>query len=251
MTAARRPLLAAHRGGALLWPENGLTAYRGALALGVDFVETDVHLTAADELVLLHDPTLDRTTTGRGAVRAATRAALGEVRLRASDGSATDEPIPTLDALLDLLQPTAVGLLLEIKAPAAGARYPAIEEGVLAALRGHGLAERTVVMAFEAPTVARVRELAPAQPTAMLFRRREGWLRAPAEAVERARALGAVYLGLDHHVIDERLTAEARAAGLGLLAWVVNEPRDLARMAELGVEIVESDRPDVARRALG
>ena len=66
LPGAPRALVAAHRGGALLWPENSLTAFRQALALGVDYLETDIHLTADGEVVILHDPTLDRTTTGRG-----------------------------------------------------------------------------------------------------------------------------------------------------------------------------------------
>ena len=60
--------LAAHRGGARLWPENSLRAFREALALGVDLLELDVHLSADGEVVVIHDPTLDRTTTGTGPV---------------------------------------------------------------------------------------------------------------------------------------------------------------------------------------
>ena len=62
---ADRPAIAAHRGGARLWPENSLTAFRGALGLGVDLVELDVHQTRDGEVVVLHDPTLERTTAGR------------------------------------------------------------------------------------------------------------------------------------------------------------------------------------------
>lgn len=243
--------MAAHRGGALLWPENGLQAYRGALALGVDFVETDVHLTADDQLVLLHDPTLDRTTTARGPVRALTMGELAGVRLREPDGAASGESVATLDRLLDLLVPARAGLLLEIKADVDGRRYPGVEERVLTAVQARGLAERTVVMSFEAPTVERVRQLAPTIPAALLFRRREGWRRAPHDAVPKAREMGAAYLGLDHHVIDERAAATAGTAGLALIAWVVDEPRDLTRMSALGVHIVESDRPDVALRVFG
>lgn len=56
------PLVAAHRGGAQLWPENSLLAFRNALALGVDFLETDVHVTADGEVVILHDPTAWRSS---------------------------------------------------------------------------------------------------------------------------------------------------------------------------------------------
>ena len=101
--AVAQPLVAAHRGGAALWPENSLLAFRNALALGVDCLESDVHLTADGELVILHDPTLDRTTTGTGPVAERRLADLTSVRLRARDGTVTDEPLPTLGQLLDVL----------------------------------------------------------------------------------------------------------------------------------------------------
>ena len=110
--AAAGPSIAAHRGGAALWPENSLLAFRNALALGADYLETDVHLTADDEVVVIHDATLDRTTTGTGAVRAASLADLGKVRLKTRDGAVTGEPVPTLAALLDLLAPSRAQLLL-------------------------------------------------------------------------------------------------------------------------------------------
>ena len=69
-TVAAPPILfAAHRGGALLWPENSLLAFRNAIELGADFIEFDVHLARDGEVVVIHDPTLERTTTGAGRVR--------------------------------------------------------------------------------------------------------------------------------------------------------------------------------------
>jgi glycerophosphoryl diester phosphodiesterase len=102
-SAAGPPSIAAHRGGAALWPENSLLAFRNALALGVDFLEADVHLTADGEPVIVHDPTLDRTTTATGPVAGRRLIDLAPVRLRAADGSPTNEPVPTLAQLLDLL----------------------------------------------------------------------------------------------------------------------------------------------------
>src|SRR5581483_3611346 len=220
-----RPLVAAHRGGARLWPENSLLAFRNAVALGVDFVETDVHLTADGEVVVLHDPTLDRTTTGRGPVRDARLADLAALRLRAADGRVTDEPLPTLRALLEQLAPTRVGLLLEIKTGADRRPYPAIEEKVLALLREHRLAGRTLVMAFEAETVRRVHGLDPAVGTVLLVSRRrlERDGVAAAEAVRWTREAGAGHLGLEHTAVDGAVVAAARAAGVRLGAWTVND----------------------------
>jgi glycerophosphoryl diester phosphodiesterase len=248
-----KPLVAAHRGGALLWPENSLTAYRQALALGADFLETDVHLTADDEVVVLHDPTLDRTTTGGGRVRAVRRADLSTLRLRSGDGAVTQDAVPTLAQLLDLLAASRAGLLLEIKVDADRQRYPGIEEKVLGVVNARGLADRVVVMAFEAETVRRVRALDPSIRVALLVGRarveREGV--PPREAVRWTRELGASHLGIDHRVLDSGVMEAARAAGISVGAWTVNDEADLRRVIAIGVNLVVSDRPDLALRLLG
>jgi glycerophosphoryl diester phosphodiesterase len=248
-----KPLVAAHRGGALLWPENSLTAYRQALALGADFLETDVHLTADDEVVVLHDPTLDRTTTGGGRVRAVRRADLSTLRLRGGDGAVTQDAVPTLAQLLDLLAASRARLLLEIKVDADRQRYPGIEEKVLGVVNVRGLADRVVVMAFEAETVRRVRALDPSIRVALLVGRarveREGV--PPREAVRWTRELGASHLGIDHRVLDSGVVEAARAAGISVGAWTVNDEADLRRVIAIGVNLVVSDRPDLALRLLG
>lgn len=246
------PQVAAHRGGAALWPENSLRAFRGALALGVDFLETDLHLTADGEVVVLHDATLERTTTGAGPVRDRTLAALGPVRLRGADGAPVDEGLPTLGALLDLAAPSPVALLLEIKVGPDRQRYPGIEEKVLAQVRARALTGRTVIMAFEAATVRRVRELDPSIRASLLVgRRRVDRERvAAAEAVRWAREAGATDLGLDHRALDRGVVEAARAGGIRLAAWTVNEEADVRRVLDLGVDVVISDRPDLVRRLL-
>jgi glycerophosphoryl diester phosphodiesterase len=121
---AGRPRCAAHRGGAALWPENSLLAFRNAIALGCDLLELDVHRTADGELAVIHDPTLDRTADGAGTVAALTAAELRRVRLRGPDGTLTDERGPLLDDVLALAAPSRVGLLVEVKGPAAGFGEP-------------------------------------------------------------------------------------------------------------------------------
>ncbi|PYN86559.1 MAG: hypothetical protein DMD87_19245 [Candidatus Rokuibacteriota bacterium] len=94
-TAGPATLVAAHRGGAGLWPENSLLAFRQALALGVDALEFDLHMTADGEIVVLHDPTLDRTSTGTGPVRDLKLADLAGVRLKTRDGAVTSASRPS------------------------------------------------------------------------------------------------------------------------------------------------------------
>jgi glycerophosphoryl diester phosphodiesterase len=246
--------IAAHRGGALLWPENSLLAYRNAVALGADLLETDIHLTADDEVVVLHDPTLERTTTGRGAVRETRLADLASLRLRGADGAPTSEPVPTLTQLLDVLAGAPrVGLLLEIKVDSGGRRYPGIEEKALALVRARGLLERTWIMGFQPDTVRRLRELEPTARTVLLVSRgrTERERARPAEAVSLAQAAGAGWLGINHRLLDADVMAAARRAGVSVAAWTVNQEADIRRVLDLGVDVVISDRPDLALRLAG
>jgi glycerophosphoryl diester phosphodiesterase len=242
--------VAAHRGGAALWPENSLLAFRSALALGVDAIELDLHLTADGEVVVLHDPTLERTSTGRGAVRDARLADLASVRLKTREGAETGERVPTLAQVLDLVAQSSSELLPEIKVDAHRQRYDGIEEKVLALIRARGLLARATIQAFQADTIRRLRELEPAARTMLLVGRGdvERDRARPAEAVRRARELGATDLGMNHRLIDADVVAAARAAGVRLSAWTVSDESDIRRMIDLGVDLVMSDRPDLARR---
>lgn len=253
MAAGPATLVAAHRGGAALWPENSLLAFRSALALGVDALELDLHLTADGEVVVLHDPTLDRTSTGGGPVRDMKLADLAAVRLKTRAGALTGERVPTFAQVLDLAAPTSVELVPEIKVDAKRQRYDGIEEKVLALIRARGLLARTTVQAFQVETIRRLRELEPQARTMLLVARGdvERDRARPAEAVRRARELGATDLGMNHRLIDADVMAAARAAGIRVAAWTVNEEADMRRMVGLGVDMVMSDRPDLAKRLMG
>lgn len=251
-TAAERPLVAAHRGGAAMWPENSLTAFRGAIALGVDALEFDVHLTADGEPVVIHDATLDRTTTGHGPVRSLTLARVQAVRLLDRTGAPSAESVPTLAQVLDLARPTSVAVLPEIKLDLARSPYPDIEPRVVALLRARSLLGRASVQSFDDATLKRVRALEPAVRTMLLVNRLRmtTYASTPADPVRWAVEAGAADLGIDFRLIDASLVAAARAAGVRLAAWTVNADDELRRMGALGVDLVMSDRPDRARQLL-
>ena len=253
MAARPATLVAAHRGGAALWPENSLLAFRSALALGVDALELDLHLTADGEVVVLHDPSLDRTSTGTGAVRDLKLADLAAVRLKSREGAVTAERVPTFAQVLDLVAPTSAELLPEIKVDANRQRYDGIEGKVLALIRARGLLSRTTIQAFQVETIRRLRELEPKARTMLLVARGdvERDRARPAEAVRRARELGATDLGMNHRLIDTDVMNAARAAGIRVAAWTPNEEADIRRMVDLGVDMVMSDRPDLAKRLMG
>jgi glycerophosphoryl diester phosphodiesterase len=244
------PLLAAHRGGSLLWPENSLLAFRNALALGADFIEFDVHLSRDGEVMVIHDATLDRTTTGAGPVRDHSVAELKAFRLKDRSGTVTAETVPTLDEVVEVAARAKRRMLLEIKVDAGKARYPGIEEKVLAILDRHAMTASTVVMSFEAPTWRRVRELRPEVATCALYSARALARTSLTAELETLRAAGVRFIGVEHTVVDAAAVKQAQEAGIGLGAWTVNNPADMQRMIGAGVTILITDQPDVAKTLL-
>jgi glycerophosphoryl diester phosphodiesterase len=260
-TSMGRPRLAAHRGGAGLWPENSLGAFAGALSLGIDLLELDVHQSADGEVVVVHDPTLDRTTEGAGPVRALPAATLRTLRLRGRDGTLTDEHVPMLDEVLSLAVRTGAELLLEIKGPGFGVRYgpgaavrgpvyDGLEARVLRGLEAAGMLTRTTVMAFNPAVIETVRALAPSQRTTLLVSRAavESASAGAADVIGWARRLGVTDVGLEHTLIDADLVSAARAGGLRVGAWTPNDEPALRRLFDLGVDLITTDRPDLALR---
>jgi len=245
------PLLAAHRGGAALWPENSLLAFRNAVALGADYLELDVHLSRDGEVMVIHDPTLDRTTTGTGPVVDRTAAELRALRLKDRSQTVTAEGIPTLDEVVALAAAGGRRLLLEIKVDAGKARYPGIEERVVAILDRHGMAAATVVMAFEAETWRRVRALRPEIRAGALYSARA--LPSPSavsRALSEARSAGVGFMGLAYALVTPEAVAEARKAGVELGAWTVNEPDVMRMLIDQGIGVLITDRPDLAKNLL-
>lgn len=244
------PLFAAHRGGAALWPENSLLAFRNALALGADFLELDVHLSRDGEVMVIHDATLDRTTDGSGPVREHTAAELRALHLK-DGGAPTAEPVPTLDEVVALAAAGKRQMLLEIKTDDRKRRYPGIEEKVMAVLDRHRFTSLAIVMAFERETWRRVREIRPDARAGALYSARA----LPAAAIEpelqALRQAGIGFVGLDQRLVTADVARQARLAGLTLGVWTVNERDAIERFIGQGVGVVITDRPDLAKAALG
>jgi len=244
--------LAAHRGGGLLWPENSLTAFRNAIALGADYLEFDVHLSSDGEVVVIHDPTLDRTTNGSGPVRQKALAELRALRLKDRSGAVTGDTIPTLDELAALAAAGRRRMLLEIKVDERGQPYPGIEDKVGAILDRRGMVPSTVVMAFEVETWRRVRQLRPDLTAGALYSPRT--LAAMGSTAQRevlaASRAGVAFVGLQHALIDQDMIASARRHNILLGAWTVNDADAMRKMIGLGVGVLITDRPDVAKALL-
>lgn len=239
--------IVAHRGGAIPWPENSLTAFRNAVALGVEEVECDVHLSADGVPVVVHDPTLERTTEARGPVAARTAAELAALRLRGAGG----ECVPLLSALAALLAPTRTNLRLELKDGAEGAPPARALEAALVALDVHGMRGRTTLIAFHGPTAAEAARVAGLGGAAWLIEaalvRRLG----PGAVVAAARAMGVQALGPQHSAVDAAFVQAAAQSGLALHPWTANTEKDIRWLLEAGVASLTTDDPALALRLRG
>ena len=137
--------ITAHRGGALLGAENSLECIRKGLDAGASSIEIDVHITADGHIVVCHDPTVDRTTNGSGAINGMTIEQIKELRLL-ENGTVTDQQIPTLEQVLEVIDGRAE-LLLEIKRT--NGNNKGIEQRVLEILRQHGALKYTAIQSFD------------------------------------------------------------------------------------------------------
>jgi glycerophosphoryl diester phosphodiesterase len=163
-----RTLVVAHRGASAEGPENTLAAFRLALEQGAPAVECDVHLSADGFPVVIHDETVDRTTNGKGAVAALTRAALRRLDAGSWRGNRfAGEPIPTLEETLDLCAGRA-RLFIELKAGRAQEERVRLVDVTLEAVAGAPRTE-VAVISFDPEVVALVARRRPDLPLGLLW----------------------------------------------------------------------------------
>ncbi|MBS7811375.1 glycerophosphodiester phosphodiesterase family protein [Roseococcus pinisoli] len=235
-----RTEIASHRGGAFLWPENSLLAFRHALGLAAEQVEFDVHASRDGEPFVIHDATLDRTSDGAGPVAALEGAALRRHRLRGTGG----EAVPSLEDVVALIGPSPQRLRMEIKAGADGRPYPGLVRRCAEVL-GDRVA-RTVFMSFEAATVAEAAALGGFEQLVFLVETRPLRGMRPVDLVALSRSCGATEVGVHEGMADEALRDALRAAGLRLSVWGANHAPSIARALALGVDVLATDDPPLA-----
>lgn len=242
----------AHRGGARLWPENSKQAIAGARALdvggrGVDGIEVDVHLTKDDQIVILHDPTLERTTTAKGPVRHRLASELNDVAVKDRSGQVRDHGLPLLDDLLRTFAGTTATLSIELKNGVDDVRYEGLAERVVDALSRFSVRDRAFVHAFDWSYLEELRALAPDVALGGNVERGTidlvGGLYA---TFARLREIGVRDINVDHRLMDADLVLAAHAHGLQVTLWTVNDPQEMERFMRAGADTLVTDRPDVA-----
>jgi glycerophosphoryl diester phosphodiesterase len=258
--AHERPLFFVHRGGAKLAPENTVAAFAEGLAWGADALELDIQTTSEGELVVIHDPTVDRTTDGAGLVSALS---LDELRrLDAGfrftpDGGATfpfrgrGVLIPTLRDIFERFPYTRVNIDLKQSTLAR-------ERRLWELIQAYEAIDRVLVASgdLHAPIV-RFRRLSSGRVTtsASAAEIRSFVLAAAAGATRLLRpAYDALQVPEWHRgirIVSPRCVAAAHRAGLDVHVWTVDASSDMDRLLALGVDGLMTDRPDVLAGVLG
>lgn len=242
----------AHRGASAFAPENTLAAFESAVTMGAGFVEADLQLSRDARIVLMHDPTVDRTTDGRGPVAAKTLDELRQfdagawfdkrkssVATGAAKKSFAGERIPTVEEFLAFGRKHDIGLFLELKT-----RGPSgIEHAVVGALRTANEILRSVLLSFDLTTLVQLRRLEPLLVTGYLCEK-------TTQAAEQAVAIGARQVLPRADRITPKLVAEAHRLDLKLIAWTVNDPAEMKSLMAMGVDGIITDYPNELAKLL-
>ncbi|WP_315910933.1 glycerophosphodiester phosphodiesterase [Xylanibacillus composti] len=241
-------VVVAHRGASGLAPENTIAAFDLALELRADYLELDVQMSRDGHLVVIHDPSVNRTTNGRGLVR---DKLLHELQQLDAGGrfskEYTGERIPLLEEVLERYW-GRIGLLIELKEPSL---YPGMVEKTLdmvgrlersdeSAKSDEMYAEQVIIQSFDRDAIRSIREQMPDMATAVLIRsERKRMLAEDWEAL----AAYADYVNPHQSLVTARFVENAHAYNLKVIPWTVRKPSEARRLIHAGVDGLITDYP--------
>jgi glycerophosphoryl diester phosphodiesterase len=246
------PRLLAHRGGGTLAPENTVAAIGVGRAQGYRGIEFDAMLAADDVPVLIHDDTLERTTSGHGKVAALASTELGQLDAGSWHSAAFHgEPVPLFEQAVRYCRAHDIWINIEIKpAPGAAARTGDVVGRATARLYADllvaggdsptGVEPRVPLFSsFERDALASARRAAPDIPRGYLLDR------VPPDWQAQLRALGCVALHTNHRHLTRAIAQEIKHAGYWLFCYTVNEQSRVSELFEWGVDAMCTDRIDL------
>jgi len=213
-----------HRGARAYEPENTLRSFQRAIELGANAVELDVRRTLDNELVVLHNADVNKTTNGTGSVSELT---LDEIKRFVTENG---EKIPTLEDALQFLS-KRVKILVELK-------ETGIEEKVLDLVHKKGLTDNVIVISFHEEALRKVRELDDTVATGLIYVSHKN-------PVQAALDLKAEYLLPLYRFTHSANVKKAHENGLKVIVWTVNTAEEVAEYKKKGVDGIASDKPDI------
>jgi glycerophosphoryl diester phosphodiesterase len=231
MTSAT-PIIVAHRGLHHDAPENSLEAFRAAVDAGFDWVEFDVQAASDGTPVIIHDETLDRTTMCSGPVARRRGEELRQVRMRQANGQPHAARLPVLKDP-PVLSSLNAWLLVEIKPPDAQDLVRRV------ASRLRAINARFLLQSFDARNIVHAQRHAPDVPRGLLIESIDDLARAVAGPWE--------IINVQHELVEHALVKKLHEQGRRIGVWTPNSAAELRRAAQLGVDMIITDEPQLAR----
>jgi len=231
-----------HRGYPNVAPENTMASFEKAVEAGVDMIEFDVALSKDGIPVILHDSTLNRTTNGKGRVKAKTLRELKELDAGSwFSPPFSGEEIPTLSEVLNWAR-GKVSLNIEIKSEASEYRQKyGVEEKVIELVKDFQMTEFCVVSSFSKQVVRRIKKIDPSQSAAFLV----GAKLLPMNLEKVIQKLNADALHLNKELVSEKLVASLKKKGYPVRVYTVNDRSTANDLIQIGVDGLFSDRSDM------
>ena len=239
-----KPLVWAHRGASGYAPENTLAAFQKAVDLGADGVELDIQLTKDDQIVVIHDETIDRTSDGKGWVKDYTLEELRAFNYNRTKPEYKHADIPTMREVFELLKPTGLFINIEIKTGVVF--YEKIEEKILALTKEMGMEDRVCYSSFNHYTVTRIHELKPDAEVGFLYA--DGPIDMPSYGVKHG--VNALHPAL-YNLQYDGFVKECKEKELKLNVWTVNERPYMEMCCQYGVDAIITNYPDIAKEVVG
>lgn len=245
MTNNSQPLIYAHRGASAYAPENTLSAFLLAAEQGADGVEFDVKLTRDDRVIILHDQTLERTTSGSGNFKKYTFDELRKLDAGLKfKGGPVKEHVPTLGEVFEFVYgKVAINIELTNYATPGDGMIEAIA-GILANVKDHS---KIMFSSFNWGNLKKARELCPDIPCGLLaMPGLGGWVsRSFLAAKVPHEALHPYFTD-----VNVRNTGILHSQGRNMNVWTVNDPKEMRRLKQIGVDMIMTDDPMLALKTL-
>ena len=229
----------AHRGASRIAPENTLAAFKEAIEIGVDAVELDLQGTADEQVVVIHDASLDRTTDQSGQIKETSLETIKQADAGTwFDPKFAGESVPTLPEALVSIADNAIALL-EIK-------DVSITKSVVRIVQNMDMVEQSVIISFHSSAIQTVRSLEPRLPTGYIIGSKENI--EPIQLCQQLGLLGSSLLNVDHRLVTEDFIYEIRRRGITLWCWTVDDIDRMRELQELGIQGITSNRPEYFSR---
>jgi glycerophosphoryl diester phosphodiesterase len=233
----KRTLIWGHRGASFLQPENTISAFEKALQIGVDGIEFDVRLCKDGEVVVFHDPQVDRLTDGKGWVKNLSLNELKKLKITINSNNVL-ETVPTLKEVFNLVKDK---IYMDIEIKAETFRNIGIEQKVVNLVKEFNLRENIIVSSFSPVVLRRFHLIAPEIKIGFIYSDNtffNRWF---------AKRFGIFSWHPASYLVNERSLAKARRLNREVHAWTVDNTQEMKRLIKLGIDGIISNKPEVLK----